>query len=65
MIFVSLGSQKFQFNRLLEYLDNLCQKKIITEEIFAQVGVSDFLPKNFEIKDFLTRDEFVEKIEMY
>lgn len=44
MIFVTVGSQKFQFNRLLQKLDELKEQGIITEEIFAQTGVSDYKP---------------------
>ena len=31
MIFVTLGSQKFQFNRLLKKLDELCEKGIVCD----------------------------------
>lgn len=58
MIFVTLGSQKFQFNRLLEYIDRLVEDRIITDEIFAQIGYSDYKPKNYEYKEFLDREEF-------
>ena len=54
MIFVTLGSQKFQFNRLLQMVDNLNTE----EEIFAQTGYSDYKPKNYKFKDFLSRDEY-------
>lgn len=60
MIFVTLGSQKFQFNRLLKELDRLVEEKKIQEEIFAQIGYSDYKPKNYKFKDFLDRDEFKE-----
>ena len=60
MIFITLGSQKFQFNRLLISIDKLIQKKIITEEVFAQIGYSDYKPKHYRYKEFLNRDEFVE-----
>lgn len=60
MIFVTLGSQKFQFNRLLKELDRLVEEKKINEEIFAQIGYSDYKPKNFEYKEFVDRDEFKE-----
>jgi len=62
MIFVTLGSQKFQFNRLLIWLDELMGKGLITEEIFAQIGYSDYVPKNFAYKNFLDRDEFTDKM---
>lgn len=58
-IFITLGSQKFQFNRLLKAVDELCKKGTIdADAVFAQIGYSDYLPKNFNYKKFLDRDEF-------
>lgn len=54
MIFVTLGSQKFQFNRLLKAADELQTD----EEIFAQIGYSDYKPQNYTYKEFLDREEF-------
>ena len=62
MIFVTVGSQKFQFNRLLEAIDNLIEKKVIKDKVFAQVGISDYKPKNYEYVDYMTQDEFNKKI---
>lgn len=58
MIFVTVGSQKFQFNRLLKEIDQLVENKKITEEVFAQTGYSDYEPKNYDHKNFLDRNEF-------
>lgn len=58
MIFITLGSQKFQFNRLLIEVDKLVEKKVIKDEVFAQIGHSDYKPKNYKYKSFLDRDEF-------
>lgn len=58
MIFITLGSQKFQFNRVLKKIDELVREKIITEEIFAQIGYSDYKPQHYAYKEFLDRDEF-------
>ena len=58
MIFVTLGSQKFQFNRLLKYIDNAIETGIISEPVFAQIGYSTYIPKNFEYVQFLDKDEF-------
>lgn len=58
MIFVTVGSQKFQFNRLLKKIDELIEKKVIKEKVYAQVGVSDYKPQHFEYVDFMTQDEF-------
>lgn len=63
MILVTVGSQKFQFNRLLQEIDKLIEEKVIKEKVFAQIGVSDYIPKNYEYKDFLTQDEFNKKID--
>ena len=52
MIFVTVGSQKFQFNRLLKKIDELI------EEVFAQIGVSNYKPQNYKYKEFVTQDEF-------
>ena len=60
MIFVTLGSQKFQFNRLLKEIDRLIEGKEIDEEVFAQTGYSDYIPQNYNYNNFLDRDEFRE-----
>ena len=63
MIFVTVGAQKFQFNRLLIEIDKLIENKSIKEKVFAQIGVSEYIPKNYEYTDFTTQDEFSEKID--
>ena len=60
MIFVTLGSQKFQFNILLIELDKLVEEEKICNDIFAQIGYSDYKPKNYEFKEFLDREQFAE-----
>lgn len=59
MIFVTVGSQKFQFNRLLKEIDRLVEEKKIQEEVIAQTGYSDYKPRNYEYKDFFDRNEFI------
>ena len=63
MIFITVGSQKFQFNRLLKKIDELIEKEIIKEDVFAQIGASDYIPKKYKYIDFTTQDEFNKKIE--
>ena len=58
MIFVTLGSQKFPFDRLLEALDKLIENGTITQSVFAQTGYSTYVPKHFEFEPFLDRDRF-------
>ena len=57
VIFITVGTQKFQFNRLLKEIDRLIEEEKITEEVFAQIGYSGYKPKNYN-KDFIDRDEF-------
>jgi Uncharacterized conserved protein len=58
MIFITLGSQKFQFNRLLKAVDEQAADGRIKDRLFAQIGASDYYPKNYDYKDFLDRNEF-------
>lgn len=52
MIFITLGSQKFQFNRLLKALDDLVEEGAIQEEVFAQIGYSDYNLEIMSLKNF-------------
>ena len=60
MIFITLGSQKFQFNRLLEKIDKMLETGIIDDVVYAQRGNSTYIPKNYDSIDFLNRDKFGE-----
>lgn len=62
MIFITVGSQKFQFNRLLKKIDELIDKKIIKENVFAQIGVSDYKPRNYKYTKFMTQEDFSKNI---
>lgn len=61
-IFITLGSQKFQFNRLLKAVDDLYEKENIGFDIFAQIGYSDYVPKHYRFKQFLDREKFSEEM---
>lgn len=58
MIFVAVGTQKFQMNRLLKAIDDLIGQGCIQEEVFAQTGHSDYIPRNYRYQKFLSRDDF-------
>lgn len=62
MIFITLGSQKFQFNRLLKAVDDSVANGEINDRVFAQIGHSDYKPQHFQYEKFLDRNEFSEKI---
>lgn len=58
MIFVCVGSREYQFNRLLKKLDELVENNLISDDIFAQIGQSQYEPRNFEFKRFISSHEF-------
>ena len=62
MIFICLGSQIFQMDRLLIEVDRLIEKGIIKDEVFAQIGSSTYKPKHFAYVDFMGPDQYEEKV---
>jgi len=62
LIFVTVGSRKYPFNRLFEKLDSLYDEGILTDKMFAQIGTSTYKPRNFEYKDFISPEEFERRI---
>lgn len=58
MIFVTLGTQKFQMNRLLRLIDGYIDNKEIDDEIIAQTGCSDYKPKNYSYYKFIEKENF-------
>lgn len=58
LIFVCLGTQIFQFDRLTKKLDDLVEQGEIKEEIFAQIGAAQYLPQNYKYKKFVDKDQF-------
>ena len=64
MIFVCLGSQQYPFNRPLKEIDRLIDENIIKEDVFAQIGNSDYIPKKFKYKDFLNPEDYKKVLEM-
>lgn len=60
MIFVCVGSRDYQFNRLIEKLDELVGNGTVKEEIVAQIGKSQYEPKNYKWFRFLDANDFKE-----
>ena len=63
MIFIVLGSQKFQLNRLLEIMDRYVGQGLIQEDVFAQIGNSSYEPKHYRYVRFLDKLKFEEKMQ--
>lgn len=62
MIFITLGSQKFPFNRLLKKMDEMVENGF-NEVIFSQIGNSSYKPKYYSFKDFLDKKEYMSFIQ--
>lgn len=63
MIFVTLGNQNFQFNRLLEKVENLVKLGVIKSNVIAQIGHTVFKSDFIDTIDFLSKEEFDDYIE--
>ena len=57
MIFLTVGTQ-FPFDRLVRAIDSLLDNGLIDDEIFAQIGESSHMPRNFEWVKFLEKKAF-------
>ena len=62
MIFVTVGSRNYPFDRLFKKLDELYEDGTLSEPMFAQTGTSTYTPKHYKYKDFISQEEFLEKI---
>lgn len=58
MTFVTLGTQDFPFNRLLELVDRLVEEGILQGEVFAQTGHCGYVPRHYSHVDFLSPEEY-------
>lgn len=60
LIFLCVGSREYQFDRLIRQVDMLIEKGIITEEVYGQIGESNYIPQNYKFQKFMNSDEFKE-----
>lgn len=63
MIFAVLGTQKFQFDRLLKTLDRMTYHQVLNDKVFAQIGHSTYLPIYYDYSHFLNKEEFEQQID--
>lgn len=62
MIFVTVGTHEQQFNRLIEYVDKLVQKKVVTEEVIIQTGYSTYKPNYCKWEHFFSYQEMKKNV---
>lgn len=58
MIFVTVGSQKFPFDRLIKAVDELVASGAVEGGAFAQTGACAYAPRYMEHEAFLDREGF-------
>lgn len=58
MIFITLGSREYQFDRLLKKIDELIEEKAIDDVVFAQIGQSTYTPKYYNYERYLSKLDF-------
>lgn len=63
MIFVAVGTQRFQFDRLIRKMDDLILGGAISDDVFAQTGHSNYQPRSIAFQPFLSSQEFTSQIE--
>lgn len=61
MIFLTVGTQ-FPFDRLIKSVDQAFDKRLINEEIFAQIGETSYKPLNFESVVSLEKNLFDKRL---
>ncbi len=63
MVFVTVGSRNYPFDRLFKRIDELYEAGVLTEPMFAQTGTATYQPKHYDYKDFISQADFLAKIE--
>lgn len=60
MIFITVGTHEQGMDRLFKQIDYLIESKQIKDEVFAQIGYTDYVPKNFKYQKMISFDEIDE-----
>ena len=63
MILVSVGTQKFPFDRLIRSVDELVEKGVIDEEVCMQIGTSTYTPKHCSYQDYIPAEIMKKKLQ--
>ena len=63
MILVTVGTEQYPFNALMDWIRLLMQEGLITEEVTIQYGSSTSLPDNVKVSKVIPEMQFKEMIE--
>jgi len=62
IIFITVGTEKFSFDRLIRIVDDVADKGLIKGKFFAQIGESNYIPKKIQYSKFLEFRIFLEHV---
>jgi UDP-N-acetylglucosamine transferase subunit ALG13 len=62
MILVSVGTEQFPFNRLMQWLELLIQERLIDEDVVVQYGTCTILPSGTTVYKLVKEESFRELI---
>jgi UDP-N-acetylglucosamine transferase subunit ALG13 len=62
MIFITVGTEQFPFDRLLRIMDDAVRRGEIRQKVFAQIGAARYEPAFFSWCRFLPYEEMAERI---
>ncbi len=63
MIFITVGTEQYPFNRLMQWIEILLEADLIREEVVVQYGTCTTLPSGATVYRMLKEDAFRELIE--
>lgn len=58
MMLLTLGTYPLPFDRLVKAIDELIDQRVIDCDIFAQIGHSNYIPKNMRYERLIEKDRF-------
>jgi UDP-N-acetylglucosamine transferase subunit ALG13 len=62
LIFLTVGTWRNGFDRLIKAVDELISNGVITGEVIAQTGYSSYIPRNMTVIKFCSPSEFREMV---
>lgn len=58
LIFLTVGTWRVGYDRLIKAVDELAGNGVITDEVIAQTGYSSYRPEHLTVMDFCSPEEF-------
>lgn len=62
MIFLTVGTWRAGYDRLVKAIDELLSSGIISEEVVGQIGYGSYKPKHMTVMEFCSPDEFIKMV---